>query len=170
MACHQGDPRGRTRARPGHRHHQLAAALPQVTPEPARSHALRGNAAPDAPRPGFTPCAMVTQSVTGCITTQSVGTINGVPSRRSPWPNANKTRPPTPPVCRRSTPSTPRACSFPRSAWEQSMACHQGDPRGRTRTRPGHRHHQFAAALPQVTQPRPTPQNLVGVGLPAMAV
>ena len=118
MASDQGHPRGRTRARPGHRHHQLAAALPQVTPEPARSHALRGNAAPDAPRPGFTPCATVTQSVTGCITTQSVGTINGERSRPSPWPNASKTWPPTPPACRRSTPSNPRACSFPRSAWE----------------------------------------------------
>ncbi|RXE50530.1 hypothetical protein [Pseudomonas lactis] len=43
MACHQGDPRGRTRTRPGHQHHQFAAALPQVPLEPARSHALRGN-------------------------------------------------------------------------------------------------------------------------------
>ncbi len=35
-----------------------------------RSHALRGNAARDAPRP-----KSVTQSVTGGVTTQSVGTI-----------------------------------------------------------------------------------------------
>ncbi|RRW55842.1 hypothetical protein EGJ55_12110 [Pseudomonas moraviensis] len=34
-----------------------------------RSHALRGNASRDAPRP-------VTRSVTGCIPTRSVGTIS----------------------------------------------------------------------------------------------
>ncbi|AZE59216.1 hypothetical protein PFLU3_28850 [Pseudomonas fluorescens] len=38
-----------------------------------RSHAPRGNAAWDAPRPQ---CVQVTQSVTGCITTRSVGTID----------------------------------------------------------------------------------------------
>ncbi len=37
-----------------------------------RSHAPRGNASLDAPRPLF-----VTQSVTGCIPTQSMGTIMG---------------------------------------------------------------------------------------------
>src|SRR3990167_4275503 len=36
-----------------------------------RSHALRGNASRDAPRP-------VTRSVTDCIPTQSVGTIAGI--------------------------------------------------------------------------------------------
>ncbi len=44
-----------------------------------RSHALRGNAASDALRPAddarFKFCAVVTRSVTGCIPTQSVGTI-----------------------------------------------------------------------------------------------
>ena len=39
-----------------------------------RSHALRGNAAMDALRPAL---EGVTQSVTGCIPTRSVGTING---------------------------------------------------------------------------------------------
>ncbi len=46
-----------------------------------RSHAPRGNAARDAPRPAanarLKPCAMVTQSVTGCIPTRSMGTIIG---------------------------------------------------------------------------------------------
>ncbi|RAH01051.1 hypothetical protein DJ480_18930 [Pseudomonas sp. Leaf98] len=37
-----------------------------------RSHALRGNAALDAPRPASD---AVTQSVRGCVTTRSVGTI-----------------------------------------------------------------------------------------------
>ncbi|MBA1256670.1 AraC family transcriptional regulator, partial [Pseudomonas carnis] len=37
-----------------------------------RSYAPRGNAAPDAPRPAP---EVVTRSVTGCIPTQSVGTI-----------------------------------------------------------------------------------------------
>ncbi|MBR7214222.1 hypothetical protein E1K68_15820 [Pseudomonas sp. B2021] len=37
-----------------------------------RSHAPRGTAAPDAPRPAP---EVVTRSVTGCIPTQSVGTI-----------------------------------------------------------------------------------------------
>ncbi|KAB0500665.1 hypothetical protein F7R14_25460 [Pseudomonas lini] len=44
-----------------------------------RSHAPRGNAAGDAPRSArdarLESCAMVTQSVTGCIPTRSVGTI-----------------------------------------------------------------------------------------------
>jgi len=44
-----------------------------------RSHAPRGNTSWDAPRPAVAArleyCAMVTQSVTGCIPTQSVGTI-----------------------------------------------------------------------------------------------
>jgi hypothetical protein len=46
--------------------------MPSIrTHYPDRSHALRGNAAPDALRPALT------QSVNGCIPTQSVGTING---------------------------------------------------------------------------------------------
>jgi hypothetical protein len=36
-----------------------------------RSHALRGNAGPDALRP-----PLVTRSVTGCMSTRSVGTIS----------------------------------------------------------------------------------------------
>ncbi|THF30576.1 hypothetical protein E5170_15385 [Pseudomonas atacamensis] len=40
----------------------------QAASKGERSHALRGNASRDAPRP-------VTRSVTGCIPTQSVGTI-----------------------------------------------------------------------------------------------
>ncbi|MCO8314538.1 hypothetical protein, partial [Pseudomonas mandelii] len=47
-----------------------------------RSHALRGNASRDAPRSCLTtdtmPNTVVTQSVTGCIPTRSVGTINRV--------------------------------------------------------------------------------------------
>ena len=43
-----------------------------------RSHALRGNAAGDAPRSALdaklVSCAMVTRKVTECIPTQSVGT------------------------------------------------------------------------------------------------
>jgi hypothetical protein len=46
-----------------------------------RSHALRGNAARDAPRSAvdarLESCARVTRSVTGCIPTQSVRTISG---------------------------------------------------------------------------------------------
>ncbi len=38
-----------------------------------RSHALRGNAVMDAPRPLL---ATVTRSVTGCVPTQSMGTIS----------------------------------------------------------------------------------------------
>jgi len=57
-----------------------------------RSHALRGNAAQDAPRPAagarLESCAVVTRSVTGCITTRSVGTII-----RGSFPQANKKRP-----------------------------------------------------------------------------
>ncbi|KAB0502851.1 hypothetical protein F7R14_19690 [Pseudomonas lini] len=45
----------------------------------SRSHALRGNAAGDAPRSArdarLESCALVTRSVTGCIPTRSVGTI-----------------------------------------------------------------------------------------------
>jgi len=41
-----------------------------------RSHAPRGNAAQDAPRP-----PLVTQSVTGCIPTRSVGPIKYLPCR-----------------------------------------------------------------------------------------
>ncbi|PRW94836.1 hypothetical protein C7A10_04200 [Pseudomonas fluorescens] len=50
-----------------------------------RSHAPRGNAAPDAPRPAP---EVVTRSVTGCIPTLSVGTIGKPPSskRRSQRP------------------------------------------------------------------------------------
>ncbi|PMU09234.1 hypothetical protein C1Y11_17920 [Pseudomonas sp. FW305-20] len=47
-----------------------------------RSHAPRGNAAGDAPRSAvdarLESCAGVTRSVTGCIPTQSVGTISWV--------------------------------------------------------------------------------------------
>ncbi|KAE9645605.1 hypothetical protein EJA71_11095 [Pseudomonas sp. PB106] len=45
-------------------------------PGPDRSHALRGNAFWDAPRP-------VTRSVTGCIPTRSVGTIKIAACRSS---------------------------------------------------------------------------------------
>ena len=52
-----------------------------------RSHAPRGNAAGDAPRPAvdarLESCAMVTQSVTGCIPTRSVGTIIRVYTTRN---------------------------------------------------------------------------------------
>ncbi|MBN2992721.1 hypothetical protein JWR97_16910, partial [Pseudomonas cedrina subsp. fulgida] len=49
-----------------------------------RSHAPRGNAAWDAPR-SFTR-AWVTRSVTGCITTQSVGTISVQLPALTPYP------------------------------------------------------------------------------------
>src|SRR3989344_3992192 len=53
-----------------------------------RSHALRGNASRDAPRSSLTsypnPGTVVTQSVTGCIPTQSVGTISTQQKQQSP--------------------------------------------------------------------------------------
>ena len=58
---------------------------------PDRSHAPRGNAAGDALRPAvdtrLESCAMVTRSVTGCIPTRSVGTINRTSSRASSLPH-----------------------------------------------------------------------------------
>ncbi len=76
----------RLRWRTGRRHiHCLTGPLRslakarQLLRRNDRSHALRGNATSDALRPAddarFKSCAVVTRSVTGCIPTQSVGTI-----------------------------------------------------------------------------------------------
>ena len=76
---------------PPRTHRWTARLMRGCTPVIDRSHAPRGNAAMDAPRPLWA----MTQSVIRCIPTQSVGTISA-PAMRSSYR------------------------SFPRSAWECS--------------------------------------------------